>query len=54
VLDQASNEMVRQQMRNEAFRGAMTDRTGEPHWITVTVVGTPGENNALSITSVRK
>jgi hypothetical protein len=53
VLDPASNEMIRQQMRNEAFRGSMSDSTGSPQWITVTVTGTP-QGDTLAITSVRR
>jgi hypothetical protein len=53
VLDPAGNEMVRQQMRNEAFRASMTDSAGSPQWITVTVAGTPG-GDTLSVTSVRR
>jgi hypothetical protein len=52
-LDPASNEMVRQQMRNEAFLASMTDRAGSPQFITVTVTGTP-KGDALSVSSVRR
>jgi hypothetical protein len=53
VLDQASNDMVRQQMSNEAFRASMSDGGSGPKFMTVTVVGTPS-GDRLSITSVRK
>lgn len=54
VLDQASNDIVRQQMSGEAFRGAMSNASGQPQWMTVTVSGTPGTGNNLTITSIRK
>ena len=54
LLDHAGNEMVRQQMSGEAFRSATSDGSGQPKWMTVTVIGTPGVNNTLAITSVRK
>jgi hypothetical protein len=53
VFDEAGNDMVRQQMRNEAFRAGMTDESGAPKWSTVTVVGT-ASGDRLTITSVRK
>jgi hypothetical protein len=53
TLDQASNEMIRQQMQNEAFRASMTDASGSPKWISVTVTGTPS-GDTLSISSVRR
>jgi hypothetical protein len=45
--------MVQQQMRNEAFRASMTDETGAPKWLSVTVEGT-AKGRELKITSVRK
>ena len=53
VLDQAGNDMVRQQMSGEAFRASMTSANGAPQWITVTVQGTANGEN-LAITSVRR
>jgi len=54
TLDQASNEMVGQQMRNEAFSANMSNGRDGTRWMTVTVLGTPGADNMLSIRSVRK
>lgn len=55
VLDQEGNDMVRQQMGNEAFRAAMAKARQGSGFMTVTVVGTPGEGDApLKITSIRK
>jgi hypothetical protein len=54
ILDQAGNDMVRQQMSGEAFRAGMTDASGQPRWMAVTVEGTPGANHGLTITSIRK
>jgi hypothetical protein len=54
VLDQTSNDIVRQQMSGEAFRGAMSNANRQSDFMTVTVVGTPGTGNNLTITSVRK
>lgn len=53
TLDPASNDMVRQQMQNEAFRASMTDAAGEPQFITVMVKGSV-TGQTLSITSVRR
>jgi hypothetical protein len=53
VLDQAGNDMVRRQMSNEAFRAGMADASGQPKFMTVTVLGTPS-GDRLSITSVRE
>ena len=54
VLDDESNEMVRKQMRNEAFRASMSNGRDGSRWMTVTVMGTPGTGNALHLESVRK
>jgi len=54
TLDQASNEMVSQQMRNEAFSANMSNGRDGTRWMTVTVLGTPGADNLLTIRSVRK
>lgn len=53
VLDADSNKMVQEQMRNEAFQASMSDKSGAPQWLSVTVVGTASDDT-LSITSVRK
>lgn len=53
VLDTAGNEMVAEQMRNEAFRASMSDPAGKTKWMTVTVVGTTS-GDTLTIRSVRK
>src|SRR4051794_11171643 len=53
ILESASNRMVQEQMRNEAFRASMSDRAGADRFMTVTVMGTPS-GNKLQITSVRK
>jgi len=53
VLDQASNDLVRQQMSGEAFRASMSDRSGDPKWLTVTVNGT-ASGDRLTVTSVRR
>jgi hypothetical protein len=53
VLDQAGNDMVRQQMGAEAFRASMVDANGSTKWMTVTVQGTPN-GESLAITSIRK
>ncbi len=54
VLDRASNEMVQEQMRNEAFRASMVNQRDGSQWMTVTVQGTPTSDNTLTIRSVRK
>jgi hypothetical protein len=54
VLDRASNQMVQEQMRNEAFRASMTNQRDASQWMTVTVQGTPTSENVLTIRSVRK
>jgi len=54
VLDQTSNEMVRNQMRNEAFRASMSNGRDGSRWMTVTVLGTPGPGDSLKVESVRK
>lgn len=54
VLDSASNEMVRKQMRNEAFSASMSNGRDGYRWMTVTVIGTPGDGNMLKVESVRK
>ncbi|MBC7924919.1 MAG: hypothetical protein H7039_04610 [Bryobacteraceae bacterium] len=54
VLDRASNQMVQEQMRNEAFRASMSDKKDASRWMTVTVQGTPTSENVLTIRSVRK
>jgi hypothetical protein len=54
ILDQASNAIVRRQMRNEAFQAGMVDESGEPRWMTVTVQGFAAADGSLSIRSVRK
>lgn len=55
IFDSAGNDMVRQQMANEAFRAAMNDANGAPKWMSVTVIGTPdASSNQLAVTSIRK
>lgn len=54
VLDRASNDMVQEQMRNEAFRASMANQQDQSQWMTVTVKGTPTSDNTLTIRSVRK
>jgi hypothetical protein len=53
VLDRAGNDLIRQQMGGEAFRGSMTNAAGAPQWVTVTVQGT-ANGDSLTITSVRR
>jgi len=54
ILDDESNEMVRKQMRNEAFRASMSNGRDGSRWMTVTLMGTPGAGNSLHLESVRK
>ena len=54
VMDRASNAMIQEQMRNEAFRASMSNARGDSRWSTVTVQGTPTSDNTLTIRSVRK
>lgn len=54
MLDEASNNMIMEQMRNEAFRASMTDSSGDPKWISVTVTGKPAGGDMLSLSSVRR
>ena len=54
ILDDESNQMVRKQMRNEAFRASMSNGRDGSRWMTVTLMGTPGAGNSLHLESVRK
>jgi len=54
ILDNDSNDMVRKQMRNEAFRASMSNGRDGSRWMTVTVLGTTGPGNNLKVESVRK
>jgi len=54
ILDKSSNEMVQNQMRNEAFRASMSDRRDASRWMTVTVMGRRGAGDTLHVQSVRK
>jgi hypothetical protein len=53
VLDEAGNDLVRAQMRNESFRSSLSDESGEPRWLTVMVEGKPA-GNSLSVLSLRR
>jgi hypothetical protein len=53
LLDEAGNDVVRQQVRNESFRANMLDGSGKPRWLTVTVEGQP-TGNRLTIVSLRR
>ena len=55
LLDEGGNEVVRQQVRNEAFRANMVNPDGAPRWLTVTVEGrVNGEGDRLTIVSLRR
>ncbi|MBC8165579.1 MAG: hypothetical protein H7Y20_06880 [Bryobacteraceae bacterium] len=53
ILDSSGNQMIGEQMRNEAFRASMSDSSGTEKFMSVTVVGVPS-GESLSINSVRK
>jgi hypothetical protein len=53
VLDEAGNQLVRQQLALEEFRSAMTDAGGNAKWMSVTVDGSM-QGDRMSVTSVKK
>jgi hypothetical protein len=53
LLDDASNQMVRQQLSSDQFRSGLTDASGNPSWMNVTLDGSM-QGSRLSITSVKK
>ena len=53
VLDESANQMVRQQVTSDQFRSAMTDASGNPKWMSVTLNGSM-QGDRLSVTSVQR
>jgi hypothetical protein len=53
MLDDASNQLMRQQLASDQFRSAMTDAAGNAKWMSVTVDGSM-QGDRMSVTSVKK
>jgi hypothetical protein len=53
VLDEASNQIVRQQISSDQFKGDLTDASGNPKWMSVKLSGSM-QGDRLSVTSVSK
>jgi hypothetical protein len=53
VFDEASNQLIRQQLASEEFRSAMTDAGGNAKWMSVKVDGSM-QGNRMSVTSVKR
>jgi len=53
LLDEAGNDIVLQQMRNESFRASLADDNGVARWLTVMVEGRVS-GDRLTISSLRR
>jgi hypothetical protein len=53
VLDDASNQMLRQQIGSDKFRNVFTDASGTAKWGTVTLNGSM-QGDQLSVSSVSR
>jgi hypothetical protein len=53
VIDEASNQVVKQALSGDQFQGDLTDASGKPQWMSVTLSG-PMQGDRLKVTSVSK
>lgn len=53
ILDEASNQMVREQLSGDQFKNSLSDANGNPKWTSVTLSGSI-QGDRLKVTSVNK